>query len=60
MAICEFGLYIKRELLNKQMTQRELSEKADINEKVMSDIIHGRNIKQAHKDRICEILGSNT
>ncbi|MEE1517282.1 MAG: helix-turn-helix transcriptional regulator [Lachnospiraceae bacterium] len=58
MAICKFGLWIKKELLNKEMTQRQLAERTQINEKVVSDIIHGRNVKTEHIDKIQKVLGS--
>ena len=58
MAICTFGLWIKTELLNRDMTQRQLSERTHINEKVLSDIIHGRNVKPEHKEKIQKVLGS--
>ena len=60
MAICKFGLWIKKELLNKDMTQRQLAERTHINEKVLSDIIHGRNIKTEHKEKIQKVLGPET
>ena len=58
MAICTFGRWIKTELLNKDMTQRQLAERTHINEKVLSDIIHGRNLKTEHIEKIQKVLGS--
>ena len=58
--VCEFGLWIKTDLIKKHMTQRKLSELTDIDEKVISDIIHGRNVKQAHKEKIHSVLGSES
>lgn len=60
MAICKFGLWIKKELLNKDMTQRQLAERTHINEKVLSDIVHGRNIKTEHIEKIQKVLGPET
>ncbi|MBQ9699543.1 MAG: helix-turn-helix transcriptional regulator [Lachnospiraceae bacterium] len=60
MAVCEFGFWLKTELMRKHMTQRELAKKTNIDEKVMCDIVHGRNTKQEHKDKICLVLSSET
>lgn len=57
MEICDFGISVKTALIKKHMTQKKLSEITDINEKVICDIVHGRNNKQIHKDKICEVLG---
>ena len=57
MKICEFGIIVKTALIKQNMTQRKLSEITDINEKVISDIVYGRNTNPVHKDKICDALG---
>lgn len=56
MAYSEFGLWLKGELARKNMKQRELSLITGINEKVISDLIVGKNNKEAHKDLIKQVL----
>jgi len=57
MAFCKVGRWIKKELLSKEMTQRQLAARTHIHEKVLSDIIHGRNIKAKHIEEIEKVLG---
>lgn len=38
------------------MTQRQLAAKTNINEKVISDLITGKNNKKAHKELIQKVL----
>ncbi len=50
------GVKIKMGLIKKNMTQRELAEKLDINENHLADIIRGRRPGNKHIDRIYEEL----
>ena len=56
MAYSEFGLWLKGELAKKDIKQRELSVITGINEKVISDLVVGRNNKEAHKNLIKQVL----
>ena len=56
MAYCEFGIWLKMELVKRNMKQRELSVITGINEKVISDLMFGRNTKEAHKELIRKTL----
>ncbi|MDE7433294.1 MAG: hypothetical protein K2N34_15470 [Lachnospiraceae bacterium] len=52
----EFGIWLKTELLQMQMTQRELSRLTGINEKVINDLIYDRNHKDEHIINIQETI----
>lgn len=52
----EFGIWLKMELLNIQMTQRELSRLTGINEKVINDLIYDRNHKDEHMKNIKDTI----
>ncbi len=56
MMYSEFGCWLKCKLIEKQMTQRQLAAKTNINEKVISDLITGKNNKKAHKELIQKVL----
>ncbi len=56
MAYSEFGTWLKCKLVEKQMTQRQLAAKTKINEKVISDLITGKNKKNAHMELIKKVL----
>lgn len=44
----DLGLKLKVELLRRGITQRELAERTGIHHKVISDIVHGKNMKPEH------------
>lgn len=52
----KFGIWLKMELLNIQMTQRELSRLTGINEKVINDLIYDRNHKDEHMKNIKDTI----
>lgn len=52
----EFGIWLKTELLQLQMTQRELSQLTGINEKVINDLIYDRNHKDEHIQNIRNVI----
>lgn len=52
----EFGIWLKTELLQLQMTQRELSRLTGINEKVINDLIYDRNHKDEHIQNIRNVI----
>lgn len=56
MAYSEFGTWLKCRLIEKQMTQRQLAKITKINEKVISDLITGKNKKNAHMELIKKVL----
>lgn len=59
MAYSEFGLWLKIELAKRNMKQRELSAITGINEKVISDLVFGKNNKKAHMELIRDVLRKN-
>lgn len=50
------GIRIKKRLVEKNMTQRELAKKLDINEQYLADIIRGRRPGNMYIGRIYQEL----
>lgn len=60
--ITVFGKEIKKALIDKDMTQRELAREINVNENYLTDIINGRRSGAKYKNKIIETLfskGSN-
>ena len=54
--ITVFGKEIKKALVDKDMTQRELAREINVNENYLTDIINGRRSGAKYKDRIVKTL----
>ncbi|HBV67227.1 MAG TPA: transcriptional regulator [Clostridiales bacterium] len=54
------GIKIKKGLVEKNMTQRDLAKKLSMNEQYLADIIHGRRSGNMYIDRIYDELGLNS
>lgn len=56
--LTEFGVWVKRNLLEMGMTQRKLSEEVGIDERFLSMILYGIRPGDKHRDRIREVIES--
>lgn len=54
------GVKIKKGLVEKNMTQRDLAKKLSMNEQYLADIIHGRRSGTMYIGRIYDELGLNS
>lgn len=52
----EFGIEVKKKLIELKMTQRELAKLVGVNENYLTDILNGRRSGRKYKTKIIEIL----
>lgn len=50
--LTEYGIWLKTELIKRQMTQQQLAEMIHVNKRVISDIMVGVNNKIEHRHNI--------
>ena len=50
----EFGLWLRTELMKRNLTNREFALMVEVNPKVVSDVMVGRN--KSHQDRMRQAL----
>jgi predicted transcriptional regulator len=54
----DFGIWVKKNLLEINMTQRSLSEEVGIDERFLSNILYGIRPGHDYVDRIKEVINS--
>lgn len=55
-----FGREVKKQLIDKDMTQAELAELLGCSRQYVNNILHGRKIGGRYREKIAEILGIET
>lgn len=50
----EFGMWLKVELLKRHLTSKDLAQMAGINDKVLCDVMMGRN--KSHTEKLRQTL----
>ena len=54
---CKYGIWLKTELIKRNITQVELADITGIGRRTISDIMTGRNKKEAHRALIEKKIG---
>ena len=52
----DFGVEVKKKLIELKMTQRELAKLEGVNENYLTDILNGRRSGKKYRTKIIEIL----
>lgn len=55
-SVSQFGLEVRKRLLELNMTQRQLAAELKMNEHYLTDILNGRRSGKKYKSKIIEIL----
>lgn len=54
--LTEFGITIRKKLLEKNMTLTELSEKLGVKQEYLSSVLHGKRAGKKYIDKINKVL----
>ncbi|MCR2045180.1 helix-turn-helix domain-containing protein [Anaerosalibacter massiliensis] len=52
----KFGKKVKKQLIELEMTQRDLAKKVGVHENYLTDILNGRRSGEKYKDKIQKII----
>lgn len=54
--LCDFGLYVKTNIVKLGLTQRQLSSETGVPEKYLSKMLYGLRSGKKYRDRIINLI----